>query len=167
MDEIVNRIAGSALQVFDLEDYYIDGIRTELDIAPWLEQGFLLKEKDFRQYLNDHDWSQYTGHYVALFCSTDAIIPAWAFLLVTIHLSGFAAKVVNGSLEQLETSLYQDRLQSIDFGAYRDSPVIIKGCARKAVPTNAYLLAAQFLKPHARSIMYGEACSAVPLYKRK
>ncbi len=167
MDEIINRVANSKLEVFDLEDYYLAGVRTELDISPWLEEGFLLKEKDFRMHLKSHDWTQYDGQYVAVFCSTDAIIPAWALLLVTLHLSGHALKVVAGRLVDLETSLYQQKLATLDYEQYRDKPVIIKGCSRKPVPTNAYLLAAEALKPIARSIMYGEACSAVPLYKRK
>ena len=166
-DEIVNKVANSALEVFDLEDYYPKGIRTEIDISQWLYEGFLLKEKDFREALKNHDWSQYENHYVAIYCSTDAIIPAWASILVTIHVFPFVKKVVSGNLQDLETSLYQEILSTIDYSKYQDKPVIIKGCSKKPVPESAYILAVQKLQPFAKSIMYGEACSALPLFKRK
>ena len=166
-DEIINKVANSVLEVFDLEDYYAKEIRTQIDISQWLYEGFLLKEKDFRQALKNHDWSQYENHYVAIHCSTDAIIPAWASILVTIHVSPFAKKVVNGDLQDLETALYQEILSTIDYSKYQDKPVIIKGCSKKPVPESAYILAVQKLQPFAKSIMYGEACSAVPLFKRK
>lgn len=166
-DEIVNKVANSALEVFDLEDYYPKGIRTKIDISQWLYEGFMLKEKDFREALKNHDWSQYENHYVAIYCSTDAIIPAWASILVTIHVFPFVKKVVSGNLQDLETSLYQEILSTIDYSKYQDKPVIIKGCSKKPVPKSAYILAVQKLQPFAKSIMYGEACSAVPLFKRK
>ena len=165
--EIINKVANSALQVFDLEDYYPKGERVELDISQWLLEGFLLREKDFREYLKQYDWSQYADKYVAVFCSTDAIIPGWGFILVTTYLTPFAKKTVHGRLEDLENSLYEEILANLDYTQYEGKPVIIKGCSRKPVPTGAYLLAAQKLYPFARSIMYGEACSAVPLYKKK
>ena len=166
-DEIINKVANSVLEVFDLEDYYAKEIRTQIDISQWLYEGFLLKEKDFREALKNHDWSQYENHYVAIYCSTDAIIPAWASILVTIHVSPFAKKVVSGNLQDLESSLYQEILSTIDYSKYQDKPVIIKGCSKKPVPESAYILAVQKLQPFAKSIMYGEACSAVPLFKRK
>ena len=167
MDEIVNKVATSVLQVFDLEDYYPEGKRVAVDMSQWLEDGFLLREKSFREQLKTHDWSQYQNSFAAIFCSTDAIVPAWASILVTVHLSPFAKKVVIGTLEDLETSLYNDLLPQIDFGIYGDKPVILKGCSHKPVPMSAYIYAIQMLQQHAKSIMYGEACSAVPLFKRK
>ena len=166
MDEIVNKVANSALEVFDLEDYYPSGIRTQLDISQWLLDGFLLKEKDFREALKNHDWSQFQNHFVAIHCSTDAIIPAWASILVTVYLSPFANKVVFGNLTDLETSLYQEILSTLDYSKYQDKPVILKGCSKKPVPESVYIMAIQKLQPFAKSIMYGEACSAVPLYKK-
>ncbi|MBN8640878.1 MAG: DUF2480 family protein [Flavobacteriales bacterium] len=166
MDEIINRVANSTLEVFDLEDYYPNGIRTQIDISQWLFEGFLLKEKDFREALKNHDWSQYQNHFVAIHCSTDAIIPAWASILVTTHVSTFAQKVILGSVSDLESALYQEILLQLDYSNYQDKPVIIKGCSKKPVPESAYVLAAQYLQPYAKSIMYGEACSAVPLYKK-
>ncbi|MCF8322577.1 MAG: DUF2480 family protein [Flavobacterium sp.] len=166
MDEIVNKVANSVLEVFDLEDYYPSGIRTQLDISQWLLDGFLLKEKDFREALKNNDWPQFQNHFVAIHCSTDAIIPAWASILVTVYLSPFAKKVVVGNLTDLETSLYQEILSTLDYSKYQDKPVILKGCSKKPVPESAYIMAIQKLQPFAKSIMYGEACSAVPLYKK-
>ncbi len=166
MDEIINKVANSVLEVFDLEDYYPTGIRTQIDISQWLLEGFLLKEKDFREALKTYDWKQYENHYVAINCSTDAIIPAWASVLVTVYLSPFAKKVVIGNLSDLETALYQEIIPTLDFSQYQDKPVILKGCSKKPVPENAYIMAIQKLQPLAKSIMYGEACSAVPLFKK-
>ncbi|PAM92364.1 hypothetical protein B4N84_26545 [Flavobacterium sp. IR1] len=166
MEEIINKVANSALEVFDLEDYYPKGIRVQIDIAQWLLEGFLLREKDFREHLKNHDWSQYQDQYVAINCSTDAIVPTWASILVAIHVAPYAKKTVNGTIEDLDASLYEGLLSTIDYTAYQNKPVIIKGCSRKPVPMRAYILAAAYLQPFARSIMYGEACSAVPLYKQ-
>ena len=166
MDEIINRVANSTLEVFDLEDYYPNGIRTQIDISQWLFEGFLLKEKDFREALKNHDWSQYQNHFVAIHCSTDAIIPAWASILVTTHMATFAQKVILGTISDLESALYQEILLQFDYSNYQDKAIIIKGCSKKPVPESAYVLAAQYLQPFAKSIMYGEACSAVPLYKK-
>lgn len=154
------------LEVFDLEDYYPVGTRTQIDISQWLLEGFLLKEKDFREALKNHDWAQYQNHLVAIYCLTDAIVPAWATILVTTYVSPFAQKVVSGNLNDLETALYQEILPTLDYSPYQDKPVIIKGCSKKPVPESAYILAVQKLQPFAKSIMYGEACSAVPLYKK-
>ena len=167
MDEIVNKVANSVLEVFDLEDYYIDGIRTKIDISEWLFEGYILKEKDFREALKNHEWHKYENHLVAISCSTDAIIPAWASILVTGYLFEIAKKVIVGNFNDLETSLYQEKLSTIDYSVYQGKPVIIKGCSKKPVPESAYIISMQKLQPFAKSIMYGEACSAVPLYKRK
>lgn len=167
MDEIINRVANSALEVFDLEDYYPNGIRTQIDISQWLLEGFLLKEKDFREALKNHDWSKYQNHLVAIHCATDAIVPAWATILVTTYLGPFAKKVVSGNLNDLETAMYQEILPTLDYSKYQDKPVIIKGCSKKPVPVSAYIMAVQKLQPFAKSIMYGEACSAVPLFKKQ
>ncbi len=167
MEEIINKVANSSLQVFDLEDYYVSGIRTQLDISQWLYEGFLLKEKDFREALKNHDWSQYQNHFVSINCSSEAILPAWASILVTTYLSSFAKKVVLGTTIDMETYLYQEVLSNIDYSVYKDKPVILKGCSKKPVPETAYVMAMQQLQPIAKSIMYGEACSAVPLYKAR
>jgi hypothetical protein len=165
MEEIINRVANSSLEVFDLEDYYPLGNRTQIDISQWLIEGYLLKEKEFRAQLDLQDWSIYKDQYVALFCSTDAIMPKWAIVLVTLHLAPFTKKIINGTLDEIDSALYEELLPTIDYSIYKDKPVIIKGCSKKPVPIRAYILVAQYLQPYAKSIMYGEACSAVPLYK--
>ncbi|RZJ71891.1 DUF2480 family protein [Flavobacterium sp.] len=166
-EEIINRVANSALEVFDLEDYYPKGQRLEIDLSQWLLEGFLLREKDFRESLKNHDWTQYQDAYVAVFCSTDAILPAWASVLVTMHLAPFAKRIVSGKIDDINSALYEEILSKLDYSDFADKPVIIKGCMKKPVPMSAYVLAAQKLQPVAKSIMYGEACSAVPLYKRR
>ncbi|MEM5540881.1 DUF2480 family protein [Olleya sp. AS48] len=165
-EEIINRVANSKLITLDLEDYYPKGQRVLLDIKDWLFQELVLKEKDFREYIKNHDWSQYQNQYVAITCSADAIIPDWAFMLLVVNLEPFVEKCHIGTLEDLETSIYQDIISAIDGTIYQDKPVIIKGCSNKPVPINAYVMITNKLKPYAKSIMYGEACSFVPLYKR-
>ncbi|MBD0823550.1 MULTISPECIES: DUF2480 family protein [Aestuariibaculum] len=166
-DEIINRVANSKLVTINLEDYYPKGPRMVFDIKDWLFEGFVLREKDFRTHVSEHDWSQYENCYVALTCSSDAIIPGWAFMLISLHLDPYAQHVVIGSLEDLETSVYQNIINNLEVSEYTDKPIIIKGCSKKPVPQNAYIMLASKLKPIAKSIMYGEACSSVPLYKNK
>lgn len=167
MSEIVNRVAQSKLLTFDLEDYYPAGERVLLDIKEWLYEEIILKEKDFRAHVGNHDWEQYKNVFVALCCSSDAIIPGWAYMLVSTKLQPYAKKVVLGSLEDLETTLFQAIIEDLDISDFKDKPVIIKGCSNKPVPPNAYLWATIKLQAVAKSIMYGEACSSVPLFKRK
>ena len=165
--EIINRVALSKLIVVDLEDYYPKGKRVEFDLKVGLHEGRVLREKEVRAAVTSFDWSQFEGQYVALICTTDAIVPAWAYMLVSIELQPYATQVVLGDLNALETSIYQTIISKLDMEPYRDKPVIIKGCSNKPVPENAYLMLAQKLKPLARSIMYGEACSSVPLFKKR
>ncbi|MCA0131172.1 DUF2480 family protein [Winogradskyella alexanderae] len=166
-EEITNRVANSKLKVIDLEDYYPEGKRVLFDVKDWLFEELVLREKEFRSYVEAHDWSQYKDCYVALYCSTDAIIPDWAYMLITIKLIDHAKRVVIGSLEQLESILYASIISDIDLKTFRDMPVIIKGCSNKPVPSNALVMLTEKLQPVAKSIMFGEACSSVPLYKKK
>ena len=166
-DEIINRIAQSKLITFDLEDYYPEGKRMVLDIVDWLHEGLILREKEFRAYVSEHSWEQYQDAYVALTCSSDAIIPGWAYMLLSSKLQPYTKKTIVGNLEQLETALYQSVIENLDVSSFKDKPVIIKGCSNKPVPPNAYLWITSKIQPVAKSIMYGEACSSVPLYKRK
>ncbi|WP_438989731.1 DUF2480 family protein [Polaribacter sp.] len=167
MEEIVNRVANSKLKTFDLEEIYPDGKRVLFDIKDWLFQELILKEVDFRAYVKNHDWSKYKNCFVAITCSVDAIIPSWAFMLVAAELNPYANKVVIGNLELLETVLYQELLEFIDYKEFTDVPVIIKGCAEKPIPNAAYSLLITKLQPIAKSIMFGEACSTVPIFKAK
>ncbi|MBY8963403.1 DUF2480 family protein [Flavobacterium sp. D11R37] len=165
--EIINRVANSVLQVFDLEDYYPEVERVSLDISQWLLEGFVLREKDFRESLKNYNWQQYQGSYVALHCSTDAIVPAWAYMLVTVYLQPYAKAIVQGNINDINIQLYRDILSKLDYTKYSGKPVIVKGCSRKPVPQEAYVMAVQHLMPVAKSLMFGEACSSVPLYKKK
>lgn len=165
-EEIVNRVANSKLVTFDLEDFYPEGERVLFDIKDWLLEGLVLREKDFRESAKSHDWSQYHDSFVALTSSTDAIIPGWAYMLLATYLTPVANKVVVGDLETLETILYTEIIQDLDVSEFKDLPVIIKGCSKRPVPKNAYLQVIKKLQPVAKSIMYGEACSSVPLFKR-
>ncbi len=163
---IENRVAKSPLITIDLEDYYHKGERIEFDIAPNLYQGLILREADFRAFVKEHDWSQYQGKNVAVFCSEDAIVPTWAFMLLTTKLEGVANMVVMGDLQMLEFALYKEVLAQIDAESFLDKPVVIKGCGDLPVPDSAYVELTRLLKPYAKSIMYGEPCSTVPLYKK-
>ena len=166
-DNIVNRVAASALITFDLEKLYQIGTRKSIDLSQWLHQGLLLKEKKFRAQLKAHDWSAYQDNFIALYCSTDAILPAWASLLVTIHLQPYARKVVLGTLKDLEVKLFTEEIQLLDLSQFKDQPIIIKGCSEKTVPQDAYVQLIAKLQPVVKSLFYGEACSSVPLYKKK
>lgn len=165
MEEIINRVANSKLITFNLEDLYLPGKREVIDISQWLTEGIILREKDFRESLKSNDWSVYQNSYVALSCSTDAIVPAWAFMLVSTYLEPVVKKVVVGNLIDLETVLYTEEIQKLDTSEYVDRYVIIKGCSNKPVPQNAYILLTQKLQKTVKSLMFGEACSSVPLYK--
>jgi hypothetical protein len=166
-EEIINRVTNSALKTFDLEEMYPEGERVLFDVKDWLFQELILKEKDFRESVKNHNWSQYNNSFVAVHCSADAIIPSWAFMLVAAELIPFAKKVVIGNLELLETVIYQELMEFIDFRDFTNKPVIIKGCANKPIPNAAYAFLIEKLQPIAKSIMFGEACSTVPLYKSK
>ncbi len=167
MSEIVNRVAQSKIVTFDLEEYYPEGTRLQLDIKEWLFEDLILKEKEFRNQVALHNWEQYNDAYVALNCSSDAIVPGWAFMLISTTLQPYAKKVVLGSLEDLETTIFQSIIENLEVSGFKDKPVIIKGCSHKPIPPNAYLWATIKLQTVAKSIMYGEACSSVPLFKRK
>ncbi len=165
-EEIVNRVANSSLITIDLEDLYPKRERVLLDIKDQLWQGLALKEKDFRAYIKENDWSVYQDKFVALTCSVDAIIPTWAYMLLATAITPFAKKVVFGGLEFLESSLMEESIKQLDFTAYQDARIVIKGCSDKEVPTAAYVLLTTKLQAYAKAIMFGEPCSTVPLWKK-
>jgi hypothetical protein len=166
-EEIINKVAQSGLITINLEDYYVKGERAVIDIQSQLYQGLLLREKDFREYIKNENWEFYRGKFVAITCSADAIVPTWAYMLLAIQLEPYAKKVVFGSLEQLETELFHEQLKRLDFESYKDARIVIKGCSNLPVPISAYVELTAALRPFAKSIMYGEPCSTVPLFKRK
>lgn len=167
MSEIINRVAKSPLKTFDLESLYLKEERIQLDISQWLFEGFILKETDFRQALKEVEWAAYKDKLVAIYCSTDAILPSWASILVASHLLGISKKTIVGNLTDLNNILYAEKIQKLDVSEFQDKPVIIKGCSNFPVPEVAYILLLEKLQPIAKSVFYGEACSSVPLFKRK
>ncbi|MCY4215376.1 MAG: DUF2480 family protein [Flavobacteriaceae bacterium] len=166
-NQIVNRIAKSSIVNIDLEHFHPPGKRSSIDLSQWLDQGFLLREKHFRTSLKNHDWQQYQDHYVALQCSTDAILPSWAYLLVTSHLHCIAKLVVQGTIEELEKIIYSHMVSQMDLEPYRNKPIMINGCYNISIPDDAYVLLVQRLQSVAKSIFFGESCSSVPLWKSK
>lgn len=164
---LVNRVAQSGIITLNLEDYYPQGECIDFDLKPFLFHGLILKEKDFRQALDELDWEAFAGKNLLVFCSTDAIIPMWAYQLVAIHAQPYAAQIVFGTFEQFLAIHYYKALAQIDLEPYHGQRIVIKGCGDKPVPAAAYMELARLLRPVAKSIMYGEPCSTVPLFKQK
>lgn len=164
-DEIINKVANSGLITIDLEEFYPKGERVLFDIKPLLFHELILKEKDFREFIKEHNWTQYQDKFVAITCTTDAVVPTWAYMLVSIALEPFAKKIIFGNLDTLEAIVFNETLKSITYSDYKDKRVVIKGCSNLPVSTNAYVELVRGLRPFAKSIMYGEPCSTVPLYK--
>ncbi len=164
-DQIINKVAQSGLITFNLENYYPQGERVLIDIKDVLFMGMILKEKDFRQWIKDQDWTQYQDAYVAVHCSVDAIIPTWAYMLVASKLAGIAKKIVFGDLKSLETSIWEEALVNIDVNQYKDQKMVVKGCSNLPVSEAAYLIITAKLTPVVSSLMFGEPCSTVPVYK--
>lgn len=165
-DQIVNRVANSALQVIDLEELYQEGTRTLLSITAFLDDGVVLREQTYRERLQSHDWNKYKDQYVAVHCPDDVLVPQWATLLVVTHLQPLAKYVVVGTAAGLEQQLFAEQLAHMDFTPYQDGLVMIKGCSNKPVPEQALGLLAAKLIPIVKKLSYGEACSSVPLYKK-
>ncbi|MBG6236663.1 hypothetical protein IWX76_003257 [Pedobacter sp. CAN_A7] len=166
-ENFVNKVAASGLVTLNLEEYYPAGERLVYDIKENLFHGLMLREKDFREFIKTHDWAQYAGKNVAVICSADAIVPTWAYMLLSNRMKPHANEVVFGNLEVLEAVLFTKALSKIDINAYANERVVIKGCGDIAVPTAAYVELTNLLTPVVKSIMYGEPCSTVPVFKRK
>lgn len=166
MSEIINKVAASGLVTIDLEGWYPEGDRRVIDIAQQLWQGMALREKDFRDWIKNNDWEQYKDAYVSVYCSADAIIPNWAFMLVASSLAGISKKTVFGAPETMDVMLFHDFISELDIENYRDKRLVIKGCSNKPVPVSAYVDLLNKLQPVAKSIMFGEPCSTVPVFKR-
>ena len=166
-DTIFNRVAESKLITFDLEKLYHIGDRITIDLSQWLDKGIILREKEFRLKLKQHNWKAYRNQFVAIYCSTDAVLPAWASLLVTTFLQPYAKKVVMGTLVDLEIHLFTEEIKKINISSFKDKAVIIKGCTDKKVPEDSYVQLISRLQPVVKSLFYGEACSSVPLFKKK
>lgn len=166
MEEIVNRVAKSPLITLDLKEYQVPGERVFLDLKSWLYQELILREKDFRNYIKEHDWSQYENKHVAVSCTVDAIIPTWAYMLVMTKLEGNATTIIQGSLEDLERYLYINLFDKLDLSEFAEKKLVIKGCSDIPLPEFAFTEITKRLLPHVNSLMYGEPCSTVPIWKR-
>lgn len=167
MDEIINKVAASGIVTIDLEEFYDPAERVVFDIKPHLFMEQILKEKDFRQFIKDKDWSEYQDKIVGIICTADAVVPTWAYMLLSLALQPYAKRIFFGNLLDVENMLFSEKIAALNLFDYKDARVVIKGCSDKPVPLNAYVQLTALLKPLAKSIMYGEPCSTVPLYKAK
>ncbi|MCO6501295.1 MAG: DUF2480 family protein [Vicingus serpentipes] len=167
MDEIVNRVENSNLIQVSLDDYYPEGERVLYDIKENLHEGLVLVEKEFRAFILQNDWSKYQGKYVGIICSSDAIVPLWAFMLLASKIEPFAKKVIMGNKEQLEKEIFDSIISTLDFTRFQDKNVIVKGCGKYPIPEAAFVDFTVKLQGYAKNILFGEACSSVPLFKRK
>ncbi len=164
-NEIVNRVANSKLITINLEDYIPQGERILLDLKDILFQGMILREADFRQWVKENDWEKYKDAHVAINCSAEAIIPQWAYMILATKLTGIAKSISRGDLEELEKDIFRKEIEKIDPREYTDKPVVIKGCFDRPIPEQSYMWITEKVKPFVKSIMYGEPCSTVPVYK--
>jgi hypothetical protein len=167
MNEIINKVAGSGIVSIDLEEFFTPGERVIFDIKPHLFQELILKEKDFREFIKNNDWSVYKDKIIGIICTSDAIVPTWAYMLLSLALEPFAKRIFFGNLQEVENYLFAEKLSSIEPEKYKGARIVVKGCSDSHIPVNAYVQLTNLLKPFAKSIMYGEPCSTVPLYKSK
>ncbi|HHS96153.1 MAG TPA: DUF2480 family protein [Phaeodactylibacter sp.] len=163
---LVNRVAASSLITIKLEDFFPKEELMLFDLKDYLYKELILKEKDFRAALKAHNWQQYSGKNLAVYCSADAIIPVWAYMLVTAYATPYAHTIVQGDAESFYKLAFQKALADFDGSQYTQKRIVIKGCSHKPVPPAAYVVLTQKLQPYAQSIMYGEPCSTVPIFKR-
>jgi hypothetical protein len=166
MDTIINKVSESGLLTIDPADFYTPGERAVIDLKPLLVEEFLLREKDFREYVKGTDWSKYQNTFVAIHCSNDAIIPVWAYMLLTVALEPFAAGIFYGTEAEMEQMIFKQKLMQFDPEIFRDKRIVIKGCGDIHVPESVYMELTRILRPVVKSIMYGEPCSTVPVYKK-
>lgn len=166
-DEIQNKVAQSGIKSFDLEAQYPSQSRVIVDLEPWLFEGIILREKEFRQFVKDHDWSIYSNKFIAINCSADAIIPTWAYMIVASALANYTLLTVVGDAQALEQAIALQFINGLNFEPYKDQRVVIKGCSKIQIPLTAFAIITQQMQAVAKSVMFGEPCSTVPIYKRK
>lgn len=165
--EIINRVANSPLVTIDLSLYIPVEKSKTIDLKDLLFEGLILREKDLREHIKNHDWSQYQDCNVGIYCSSDAVIPSWAYMIITSKLQPYARFISYGSAGDLKATLLKKNISEMDIESYRDKKVVIKGCSNETIPDFAYGEITRLLTPVVSSIMYGEPCSTVPIYKRK
>ncbi len=163
---LVNKVAQSDLITINLENYYPQESIYSFDLKDYLFRGMILREKDFRQAVKEHDWAQYTGGVLLVYNSVDAIIPMWAYMLIGVSASDYAKTIYHGTEREYIESYYRDFLANFDIAPFKDGKIVLKGCGKKPVPAAAYMELTRKLKPYVKSIMFGEPCSTVPIYKR-
>jgi hypothetical protein len=166
-EEIINKVSQSGIIQMDLSEMVAPGKRVTIDLKDNLLEGVLLREKDFREFIKSNDWTKYKDAFVNITCSADAIIPSWAFMLVTSALNNIAKKTVFGDRDKLETVIWNDVFSKLDVSVYNDARVVVKGCSDIPVPEAAYVALSEKLIPVVKSLMFGEPCSTVPVYKKK
>lgn len=167
MDQpLVNRVANSGLITLKLEEFFPTQPLAAFDLKDYLFMEMILKEKDFREALKKHDWEQYDGKILLVYCSADAIIPVWAYMLVASYAAPYTFDIYQGEAEDFYRSYFLRQLDQLDTEQYRDQRLVIKGCSDHPVPPAAYLEITRRLQPLVKSIMYGEPCSTVPVYKQ-
>lgn len=165
-DQIINRVAQSQLITLNPADFF-DKDLVVFDLKDFLYMELILKEKEFRAALNEHDWTQYENKHVALTCSADAIVPLWAYMLVTTKLQPVAKSILSGNQDEAKKQLFLYQIGSTSFDQYDDKRIVLKGCGDESIPDYAYVMLTEKLLPYAKSIMYGEPCSTVPVYKKR
>ena len=165
MSEIVNKVAKSGLITLDMKTFKGSQNRIIIDIKNWLYEGMVLKEKKFREHLNDEDWEQYKDAFVALHCSTDTIIPVWAYMLLTKYLNPYASIIIYGNEKELEKKIFQLNIKNFDAKPLENKRVLLKGCTDTYIPEDSYVQLSNKLMGNVKSLMFGEACSNVPIFK--
>jgi len=163
----VNKVAESGLITLDLEEYFPKGETAVFDLKDHLFMGMILKEKDYREALKNLNWEPYAGKNVALTCSADAIIPVWAWMLAASYLQPVAKDVVMGDVNELQKRIFIRNIDALDMSGFTDKRVVVKGCGETPIPDFIYMEITKRLRPHVKSIMYGEPCSTVPVFKKK
>lgn len=168
MEEFIeNKVEKSGLITISLDDFYLEGERVLVDIKNLLHEGLILREKDIREFVKNENWEKYHNKFVAIYCSADAIVPMWSYMLIASALEPFAKKIVFGDLKELEALLFIHEIEKLQIEKYRNKRVIIKGCGKVPIPEAAYVAITLKLRPIVKSLMFGEACSTVPIYKSR
>ena len=163
----MNKVAQSCLVTLDPASFYPQGERVVYDIKDNLYMELMLREKDFREFVKAHDWAQYEGKLVAITCTADAIVPAWAYMLLANRMAPYAKEIVFGDADILETVLFEKEIAKADLQQYSGQRIVLKGCGDTPVPVSAYVELTAKLTPIVKSLMFGEPCSTVPIYKKK
>jgi len=167
METLVNKVAESGIVTLDLAPYVAADEVAVFDLKPFLFREMILREKDYRAALQAYDWNQFAGKHVAMLCSVDAIVPVWAYMLAATYLEPVAVSLYYGTADELQKLLIQQKIDKIDVSEYADKRVVIKGCGDTVIPEAAYVAITRLLRPHVKSLMYGEPCSTVPIYKKR